>query len=52
MDKPEASELEYLRFFCANADFGPADDDVRHILEEQFESETGKRVPAGWRCED
>lgn len=30
------NELKYLRWFYANADFGPADDDVRQIMNEQY----------------
>lgn len=47
----EATELEYLTWFRQNADFGPADADVIAIMDEQFEKETGKRVPEGWRAE-
>ncbi|CAB4212810.1 hypothetical protein UFOVP1444_32 [uncultured Caudovirales phage] len=47
----EATELEYLKWFKINADFGPADGDVQYIMNENFESETGKRVPKNWRQE-
>jgi hypothetical protein len=47
-----ASELEWLKFFYQEADFGPADDDVRLIIKERFESETGKRLPDGYRGEE
>ena len=40
-----ASELEYLQWFFVNSDFGPADGDVRLLMEEQFTKETGKQVP-------
>ncbi len=46
--KEEATELEYLRWFRINADFGPADGDVKYIMNQNFEEETGKRVPKGW----
>lgn len=49
--KKEATELEYLTWFKQNADFGPADDDVHQIMDEQFENKTGKRVPKDWRRE-
>lgn len=44
----EASELDYLKWFAANADFGPADGDVRDDLKNRFVKETGQRVPKGW----
>lgn len=43
-----ATELEYLHWFALNADFGPADDDVVHYMQEEFEQETGKKVPKEW----
>jgi hypothetical protein len=47
----EASELEYLKWFRCNADFGPADGDVKIIMERNFERATGKKVPERWRYE-
>ena len=47
-----ATELEYLEWFRCNADFGPAHEDVIQILDEEFEEETGKLVPKGWRQAD
>ena len=44
----EATELEYLRWFHANADFGPADGDVRDIMDDDFRAETGKELPEGY----
>lgn len=40
-----ATELEYLRWFFGNADFGPADSDVRMIMNENFTEKTGMAVP-------
>ncbi len=48
---PEATELEYLKWFRINADFGPADGDVQSYMDERFEEKTGKRVPKNWRQE-
>lgn len=48
----EATELEYLKWFKINADFGPADGDVQFIMDQNFEEETGKRVPKGWRQDE
>jgi hypothetical protein len=47
----EASELEYLTWFALNADFGPADSDVKIKLQYYFERETGKKVPKTWKIE-
>lgn len=48
----EATELEYLKWFRCEADFGPADEDVKYRMDKAFEKETGKRVPSGWRHDD
>ncbi len=32
----KATELEFLSWFYRNADFGPADSDVREIMNEEF----------------
>ena len=47
-----ATELEYLKWFRLNADFGPADGDVKDIMDQQFQKETGKRLPEGWEREE
>jgi hypothetical protein len=47
----EATELEYLKWFFINADFGPADGDEKMYMESQFEKETGKKVPANYKYE-
>lgn len=52
MTKQAATELEWLRYFYGEADFGPADDDVRYIIEQNFEREMGKRLPAAYRREE
>ena len=41
-------ELQYLSWFRINADFGPADGDVKYTMNGQYEDETGKKVPKGW----
>ena len=48
----QATQLEYLQWFYAYADFGPADGDVRHMLNEQFIEETGKELPDGYKEEE
>lgn len=50
--KEKADELEYLQWFYANADFGPADGDVRFYLNEEFKSATGKDLPEGYEDEE
>lgn len=49
MNKKAASELEWLEWFYLNCDFGPAHEDVVSILKDEFEKETGKKIPKGWR---
>jgi hypothetical protein len=44
------NELQYLRWFYANADFGPADDDVRQIMNERYVHEGGV-IPKGYENE-
>jgi len=48
MSKERATELEYLTWFRNNADFGPADSDVKELYNESFMKETGKNLPKGW----
>ena len=43
-----ATELEYLRWFYQNSDFGPADSDVRDFLKEKFMDRTKKNIPEGY----
>ena len=52
LQKEESAELEYLRWYRENIDFGPAHEDVIAILDEQYTDETGNEVPVGWREED
>lgn len=41
-------ELDYLRWWVANADFGPASGDVEHHMRLRYTEDTGKPVPKGW----
>lgn len=41
------NELKYLKWFYENADFGPADSDVRYYLNKQFVKEGGT-IPKGY----
>ncbi len=41
------NELKYLRWFYENADFGPADDDVRQIMNAEYVREGGV-IPKGY----
>ncbi len=49
-----ASKEEWLEWFFLNADFGPADFDVKYAYEDLFERRTGKKVPVEWsvRCDE
>ena len=47
-----ATELEYLQWFYGNADFGPADSDVRAHLKQAFVEATGKALPVGYDDEE
>lgn len=44
----KATELEWLRYFYQEADFGPAHEDVVYIIEENFKEETSKELPEGY----
>lgn len=46
--RERATELEYLRWFRINADFGPADGDVQDWMSLRFMEATGKNLPEGW----
>jgi Ni,Fe-hydrogenase III small subunit len=45
------TEIEYLKWFAINADFGPAHGDVMVSLQEQYKEQTGKEVPDEWKYE-
>ena len=46
--RARATALEYLTWFRQEADFGPADSDVKELLNQQFMDDTGKNLPEGW----
>jgi len=46
--RERATELEYLKWFRLDADFGPADSNVKDHMDERFMDETGKNIPEGW----
>ena len=46
------AENHYLNWFHATADFGPADYDVVVAMQAEYEKQTGKPVPDGWRYRD
>jgi hypothetical protein len=46
--RERATELEYLRWFACEADFGPAEADVRNSMSVAFMKQTGKNLPEGW----
>jgi len=47
-DRERADEAEWTLWFTLEADFGPADDDVRHWMAYRFQRKTGKAMPPGW----
>jgi hypothetical protein len=51
LEKSLKEELEYLRWFRINADFGPSEGDVIIGMEERYEEETGNKVPEQWKYE-
>ncbi len=51
MTSQQEAELEYLQWFHGNADFGPADSDVRYYMNEAYTKETGQPVPEGYNEE-
>lgn len=46
--KERASELEWTRWFTRNADFGPAESDIRDNMKLIFMQQTGKLMPVGY----
>ena len=49
---PRASELEYLRWFVKNADFGPASGEVVALMKQELMQKTGKNLPLGHNIAD
>jgi hypothetical protein len=49
MSRERATELEYLTYFRLEADFGPADSDVKDRINRRFMAKTGKNLPEGWQ---
>jgi len=45
------AEYEWLIWYAAEADFGPAGGDVEMMMRETYEEETGNKVPEAWRME-
>lgn len=48
MARERATELEYLKWFRVNADFGPAHGDIVDMMDAEFMAKTGKNLPEGW----
>ena len=44
----QATELEWLKYFYDEADFGPAHEDVVMLIQEYFKKSTGKSLPDGY----
>lgn len=47
-----ADKLEWLEWFYTEADFGPADGDVRDGLKRRFKAATGMALPEGYSDPD
>jgi hypothetical protein len=45
-------EYLWLKWFAQNADFGPADSDVKMAMQQYYEKNTGNRVPDDWKVEE
>lgn len=45
MENERATAFEFLEWFYENADFGPADEDVREFMKRNFKKKTGKEIP-------
>lgn len=48
----DAKELHYLEWFHAEADFGPAHEDVMLSMQRRYRQTTGRDVPKGYSYED
>lgn len=48
----QATEFEFLKYFYCEADFGPADGDVRKGIQERFIRDTKKLLPKGYEIEE
>ena len=46
--KEIATELEFLKWFYMECDFGPSHGDEMARMEENFKDETGKELPDGY----
>ena len=44
----QATELEFLKWFYLECDFGPAHSDVMAYMKQQFQKEIGKELPDGY----
>lgn len=50
MEDPEI-ELAYLRWFYSEADFGPADSDVRYYMNQQYVNDGGV-IPVAYQDQE
>jgi hypothetical protein len=50
-ERIRATELEYLKWFRCNCDFGPAHSDVIAWLNNKFTEDTGLYLPENWEPE-
>ncbi len=52
MTVEEENIIHYLKWFWLNADFGPADSDVRYYMNRDYEQNTNKKVPVIYKQEE
>lgn len=48
LSKETATELEYLKWFYCNADFGPSDSEIQDNMKIKFIKYTHKYLPTGY----
>jgi hypothetical protein len=48
----KATEQQWLEWFYQEADFGPADSDVRYYMKKDFMKATGLDMPEGYEEEE
>ena len=52
VDASGIHDYEYLLWFRCAADFGPSHSDVIAMMNDEYEKDTGNKVPDGWEEEE
>jgi hypothetical protein len=50
-NKVNQAAYDWLLWFFTEADFGPADSDVREIMQRQYKTKTGGIIPSAYKVE-